>query len=383
MTSRVLVVARRFWPACDDASYRLLEWTAMLRTEGVAVTVLTGRWHNSWPAELTCRDVRIVRILPAPRSSWTETLFLRNLAAWITKHRQDFDKIYVDESAAMLHQIGHRSVIADLPLIAKYQGAIAKDPDFPIPLSSITQACEGCRKATAVVAPSPFAQRQLLSSGIPADKIVRIPDVAWNPVLRDPKLRQESARALRKVNHDFALPVDFKLLICFGELSDSLIIRSVLSALIRVFAQQPKLRVWFVGSGRGLPDLYDRVKNECLHHDILFQSPFDDLESLLQLGDAMILPESDSGSQYHLPHALTSGMPVIATGTSLVRHAMPALLHSKLAKRPTAEDFYQIIADWYDENDEWNRIAEKARQSLVSENVLEQAKQLWLKLLTN
>jgi glycosyltransferase involved in cell wall biosynthesis len=383
MTSRILVVARRFWPACDEASCRLLEWTGMLQKEGVAVTVLTGRWHNSWPAELTCREVRIVRILPAPRSSWTETLFQRNLAAWITKHRQDFDKIYMDESTAMLKQISNRSVVADLPIVAKFQGLIAKDSEFPIPLSSITQACDGCRRATAVVAPSPFAQRQLLSSGIPADKIIRIPDVAWYPVLRDPKLKQDAARALRKVNHDFTLPQDFKLLIYLGELSDSSAIRTLLWALFRVFAHQPKLRVWIVGSGRDLPDFYDYVKRECLHHDILFQCPFDDLESLLQIGDALILPESDSGSQYYLPHALTTGMPVIATEASLVRHAMPTILHAKLAKRQTVEDLYRSITDWYENSAEWNGIAEKARQMLVSENALEDAKQLWLNLLMN
>jgi glycosyltransferase involved in cell wall biosynthesis len=380
MTRRVLVVARRFWPACTEATYRLLDWTSLLRKEGLSVTVLTGRWHNSWSSEMTCRDVRIVRILPAPKSAWTESLFFRNLAAWITKHRQDFDQVYVDESSTILNHLGHRSVIANLPLIAKFQGLVSLNPDIPLPLNSITQACEACRKARFVIAPSPLAQRQLLSSGIPAEKIVRIPDIAWSPVHRDPKMRQDAARALRKVNQDFALPIDFKLLIYLGELNDTLTMRSFIEGMAKVFEQQPKLRVWMVGTGRGLPDLYDQVKRHCLHHDILFQSPFDDIDPLLQVCDGLLFPESDSGAQHFLPNALTAGIPIIATENSLIRHSLPAILTSKLVKRPTADEFAHAISDWYCRTDDWNSDSEKARQSLITDNVYELGKQAWLKL---
>ncbi len=159
--------------------------------------------------------------------------------------------------------------------------------------------------------------------------------------------------------------------------------RALLEALALVFERQPKLRVWMVGSGRGLSDLYDQVKRNCLHHDILFQSPFDDIEPLLQVCDGILLPESDSGAQHFLPHALTAGIPIIATEHSLVRHSNPAIPTATLVKRPIPEDFAQAISDWYSRTDEWNANAEKARQALIADHVFESGKQAWLTLLRN
>ncbi len=46
--------------------------------------------------------------------------------------------------------------------------------------------------------------------------------------------------------------------------------------------RQPRLRVWMIGDGPELRHLYDMVRQAARHHDILFHSPFDDLEELFQ-----------------------------------------------------------------------------------------------------
>lgn len=177
MTRRLLVVARRFWPLCEESCHRLVTWTSILQRQGFEVTVLTGRWHSSWPAESDCREVRLVRLLPAPKSSWTETLFLRNVATWITKHRQEFDAIYVDESLSLLHQIGSSRVRGDLPLIARFAGVQQAIATGTYAHTVIAQSVDACRNANVVVAPNAIAHRQLQSSGISSDRIARIPDV--------------------------------------------------------------------------------------------------------------------------------------------------------------------------------------------------------------
>ncbi len=282
----------------------------MLRQHGIAVTILTGRWHNSWPAESAFRENKIVRLLPGPKTAWNETLFIRNVGIWVAKHRHEFDKIYVDESAALLHQLAHKHVIGDRQLIARYQGLFDDNPNLQLPFQAVSNACDGCRKADVVVATNPVAHRQLQSSGVLPHQIVRIPDTAWQPNSRDLKSRHVAARALKAVNHDFAVPTDCKLLTYIGDLALRESTMAMLDALIRFSEHQPKLRAWFLGIGGGLSEMYDRVKSACLHHEILFQSPFDDWEAVLQLSDGIICPNAESGSQFFIPQALAAGLPI-------------------------------------------------------------------------
>lgn len=381
MRCRLLVVARRFWPIWEEPCQRLIEWTTMLRQNGIAVTVLTARWHNSWPAESTFRENRIVRLLPGPKSAWNETLFIRNVGIWVTKHRHEFDKIYVDESASLLHQLNHKHVVGDRQPIARYQGLFAEDPASPIPFQAVSNACDGCRKAGVVVAPNPVAHRQLQSSGVLPNQIVRIPDVAWQPKSRDIKQRQAAARSLRAVNQDFALPADCKLLTYFGDPTLRASTFSMLDALIRLAEREPKLRVWMFGGGSGLSEMYDRVKSAGVHHEILFQSPFDDWESILHLSDGIIFPNAESGSQFFIPHALAAGLPIIVGNATAYRSQIPEVLQPRFVDQATPEGFYGAVESWFREHDAWLNDAEKARQSVVAENSRADYQQAWLKLL--
>jgi glycosyltransferase involved in cell wall biosynthesis len=380
MNSRLLVVARRFWPVCEESCQRLHEWTSMLVTAGIEVTVLTARWHGSWPAESNFRDLRIVRLLPGPKSAWNETLFLRNVGAWVTKHRREFDRIYVDESAALLHQISHKHVVGDRPLIARFAGVVVETPNEMVSRQSVSLACDGCRQADVVVAANPPAHRQLTSCGIATGQIVRIPDIAWNPIHRSETNRRESLRALREINSDFALPKNSRLLVCLGYQGFDETSIALIDALIQLTEENSSLVVWFIGTNNGLRELYDRVKLAGAHHAILFHSPFDDVEAILQAADGLIFPRPTAGAEYFLPHALAAGIPFIAMEATSYRASIPEILISRLVKKPTTGGFVEALDGWRCDFSARLEEAEKARQAIVAGNLEQECRRAWLKV---
>ena len=383
MTRRLLIVARRFWPLCDESCHRLVHWSSILQRQGFEVTILTGRWHVSWPAETDCREVRVVRLLPAPKTSWTETLFLRNIATWIVKHRLEFDAIYVDESRSLLHQIGSSSVRGNVPLISRFAGVHQTLASGMHALSIITQSVDACRKASIVVAPNPMAHRQLQSSGIPADRIARIPDVASVIIHRESEARKRAATALRQLNQDLALPLDMKLLLYIGDLDQRANLQAVVRAAIAQLDRNRRFRFWLVGDGRDLRGLYDLVKDSSYHHDIQFHSPFDCLDELFQVSDAIICPEAGAGDEFILPTAIAAGIPIIALESSSYRSAMPNALHTSLLKEPTQRNFESAIEDYCENTKTWKQQAEIARREWVASQFIENTMNLWFELLLN
>ena len=381
MTRRLLVVARRFWPLCDESCHRLVNWSSTLQRRGFDVTILTGRWHSSWPAESDCREVRIVRLLPVPKTSWTETLFLRNVGTWIAKHRKEFDAIYVDESRSLLHHIGSSSIRGDLPLIARYAGVQQTMTSGMHSLTMISQAVDGCRKANFIVAPNAMAHRQLQSSGIHADRIVRIPDVAAMSIFLGSESRKAAAGSLRRINQDMAIPSDFKLLLYVGEINLRANLQSLIRAAIAELDRDRRFRLWLVGDGPDLRLLYDLVKDASYHHDILFHSPFDCLEELFQVSDAIICPEAGIGDEFILPTAIAAGIPIIGLESSSYRSAMPVALHTSLLKEPTQQHFEKAIQDRCENSQAWLQQAEMARREWVASHFVENAMNLWFDLL--
>ncbi|MDZ4850038.1 MAG: glycosyltransferase family 4 protein [Pirellulaceae bacterium] len=380
MKQRLLIVTRRFWPLCDESCYRLLRWASNLQRGGVEVTVLTSRWHSSWPAESDCLEVKVVRLLPGPKSSWTETLFLRNIASWIVKHRHHFDAIYVDESESLLHQIGSRSVRDKIPLIARYAGIVQSFANGLQSLSAISQAVDGCRQADQVIAPNAMAHRQLQSSGVPAERIARIPDVSWSTMHYDPEIRRAAAESLRTINQDMLLPKDTKLLLYVGAFDENAGLEPLIKAAIAQLDKNRNFRLWLVGEGRAIANLHTIVKDAAQHHEILFHSVFDNLEELFQVADAIVCPSPRAGNEFILPTAIAAGIPIIALESSPYRNAMPSVLHPQLLKEATQPNFEIAIHDWLSDLARWQDRAEIARQEWVASNYIENAAKQWMEL---
>ena len=186
---KILVVARRFWPFTDDGCQRLLHLCAALTKAGANVTVLTARWHASWPPYSLCREVAVHRLLPAPNTNWNESHFQKNVVQWVTKKAMDFQCIYVDRPDGLLIALQAKCAKWNLPVFVRFS-----PDDAGFGLSSgqkltLVAMADACRRCFRVVCSTPNAHRILVSHGISETQIARIGDIAWDPVIRNDELR--------------------------------------------------------------------------------------------------------------------------------------------------------------------------------------------------
>jgi len=337
----------------------------------------------------------VVRILPAPKNTWNESLFLKNVGLWITQHQLDFDFIYVDEAGSLLHQIANKNHTNLTPVIGRYAGffpqAALNDRIvsahlahvFSTKSTSTAQATDACRLATRVVVPHAHAERQLLASGLEPTRIVRILDTAWNPIERSADQRKDAHQALRNINSDFQVPMDTPLLVYVGPLRDDLPTRNFLHAATRLIEQDRKFRVWMIGLGPGLRSLHELVRDVACHHDILFQSPLDSIEDIIQIADGLLCLPNNGGWEYYAEQAMSAGLPVLSVIDGESKASLPVELQELLNRETTIDGYTAMLTSWLLDYRKWRAAAESIKQRRLADNHFDQSLKAWLKLLAS
>jgi hypothetical protein len=311
--TKLLVVARRFWPICDDSSQRLLHWCASLVRAGVDVHVLTARWHASWPEYSLCRDVPVSRLLPGPNSNWNETHFQKNVVQWIGGRTQNFDCLYVDRSDGLLSTILQRASPWELPVYSRFStndSGVGLSNSQRVSLVAMADACRPCAK---VVCPTIGSHRWLIGHGISESKIVRIEDPAWFSIDRSEESRSAASHALFETCSDFVIPGRTSILLHVG-VSESKPLRNVIQSLCEFLDQGALLRAWIVGCGIPPQTLYDLTKSRGWHREILLFDPFDDLQELMRVADLAIVSNPKETLQFTVPTLAHAGVQSLVAG---------------------------------------------------------------------
>ena len=377
---KVLFVVRRFWPFTDDSCQRLLYQCAALTRAGARVTVLTARWHSHWPPTSLCRDVHVHRILPAPNTNWNESHFQKNISHWISKSAKDFDCIYVDRADSLLTVLQSKSSKWNIPIVARFS---PEDAGFGLSsgqrLTQIAMA-DACRRCTRVVCPTPNAHRIIVSQGIDESHIVRIGDIAWEPVVRSDELRTTAANALFEACSDFLIPSRTDLLLHLG-ISETIPLRKAIQSVCDLLDAGVMMRMWVVGSGVEPNSLYDLIKSRGWHREILLFDGFDDLQELIRVADCCIASNPKEAIQYTLPMMALAGVPMIIADNADCRAWLPKPNHFQLysSERGLAQNLKDFIAN----REHWISMANSLRQNLRRTKSTDECVQQWLSLFRN
>ncbi len=374
---KVLVVARRFWPFTDDSCQRLLHLCAALKRAGAEVTVLTARWHADWPSYSLCREVPVVRLLPAPNTNWNEGHFQKNVVQWIAKKATDFDCIYVDRPDGLLMSLQSKSIRWNLPLLARFS---PEDAGHGLSAGQkLTHAAmaDACRRCFRIVCPTPNAHRVLVSQGISESQIVRIGDIAWDPVSRSDELRTVASNALFDMSSDFLIPGRTDLLVHMG-VSEAIPLRKAIQAVCDLLDAGASLRMWVIGSCLDLSTLYDLIKSRGWHREILLFDGFDDLQELIRVADCCIASNPIETIQFTLPMMATAGVPMIVAEHADCRGWLPEANHFQLyASEQVLEEKLQ---DFIANRQRWIDSASSLRQSLRRMRSVDDCVLQWLTL---
>ena len=374
---RILCVARRFWPFVDDSCQRLIHYTAAIKRAGVDVTVLTARWHPSWPEFALCREVPVYRLLPGPASNWNESHFQKNVVNWINKSLNEFDCIYVDRADGLLSTLQSKSLKWNKPIIARFS-----PDDTGYGLSNgqkINQLAmvEACRRCYRIVSTTPYAHRLLISQGVGESQIVRIADNAWERVRRSEELRTAASHALFETSSDFVSPGRTEIVLHLG-LSEPKALRAAVQAACDLLDVGVMLRMWVLGSGLPPNTLYDLIKSRGWHREIMLFDGFDDLQELIRVADLVIASNPKETLQYTLQLLAHAGVPMIVADTPDCRAWLPDPNHFQLYD--SEQTLAEKLQDWLTNRERWTSMANSLRLSLRRTKSRGDCAQKWLSL---
>jgi len=170
-----------------------------------------------------------------------------------------------------------------------------------------------CRRAAAIVAPSPAIEAELLAAGYEAGRVWRVPNgVAVGPPA-DGQRKPLARRALADAQPALFLPPGTPLAIAIGRLHPAKGFDDLIEAWQSVSRRCPAARLWIAGDGPHQGALQERITRRELQGRVVLAGSFDTIDELLAAADLFVLPSLEEGMSLALLEAMAAGLPIVAT----------------------------------------------------------------------
>jgi hypothetical protein len=218
---RAALVTRRYWPLASGSATLMAHLAEGLRPEGIECTIVTPRWGPAWPAEITHRRARVVRLPISPYRTWRNLRYGWTLSTWLRRHAAEFDLVCVSElkhEAAAAIMAGER---CGWPVVLRAENSgLAGDCHWQLDATLGRRIRQHCGQAAALLGGSPIIQRELIAAGYPRDRIHLAPAGVPRFERATAQTRAESRAALAEVEPSLAVPEGAPLAVFIGRLTE-------------------------------------------------------------------------------------------------------------------------------------------------------------------
>ena len=285
---------------------------------GLAVTIITARWHADWPAEICYHGVPVVRLAPPPSGLWNTWRWSRSLARWMRRHADQFDVVCVwglmHEARATVQAVGRQLPVLLVPERTGWHGDCFRQ----VQMSGGRSVKSACLRARALAANSPAVRRELEAAGYPRERIFDVP--LGVPLLppRTPQTQAEARALLAEANSALQLMLQAPLVVSTSRLSADRGWEDLLSAWSIVSRQKVAARLWLAGEAPAAAAVTQRIDALGLSGRASLIGMFDDVEGLLTAADVHVAPAAD-GSPQCIAEAMGAGVPSVASDVPLNR----------------------------------------------------------------
>ena len=341
---RVLFVTRRFWPTITDDTLRLAHWTQHLSRARAEVTILTSRPNKKWPATIQFGDAKVIRLDDNSSNPLRGNQFARNLTQWCAERIGSYDLVCLDGLTWE-----HYHLLTHMPEQQRPFTVLRYDPRVDgLSRSSkltLSQRAEACNRVTAVLTGSDSCS-SLMQEFPSQSSIVQIDDAIPMRIDRSIGARRRAREMLCDINHDLFTKSTDKVIVCPGEITTSWNIDYLLKSLGSVIARSRNLRMWITGDGPGRHRVYDSLRHEGLHHDVIMPGVFTDMEAVLQVADLCIFPAPGLGSAWLIPNCMANNIPVLVADSSDARRLAGETSSQLLFEPDSVLDLRQRVEAW-------------------------------------
>jgi glycosyltransferase involved in cell wall biosynthesis len=365
-SKRLLIIARRYWPASDDLSLYLSALVRHLAKLNCQSVVVSPRWHHTWPLRVTVEETPVWRLDPAPTGRLRTSRFSRNLAQLVREQASHFDGIVcgcADESAFELVQLAPRLGIPAFVLFDPNDLRLGEScPDNWSDRLSL--ALRTCLRASKVIVSNQYAHQQLLSLGVPSQQIIRWS--SWNAQPLDFSIQAQffARKHLWEVNCDLAVGSRDRLLVVPGELTEAWGVDFLIDSVWSLLDADPRLRIWIHGEGPSRDRFYQRLKFHGVHRSVILPGVFSCIESILLAADACIFPRVGCGQSWLLPTCLASGIPILAARSQELMAQLGSAAEDLTFPADDPDGFRRQINGRLQDLDGWRRTAQEAARGI-------------------
>lgn len=338
-----------------------MNWLDCLQAEGIKSTVLTCRWHPSWPDDFELRGVRVCRLQPPANTNWNESYFQRNVLYWLQANLTSVGWIYVDRIDSLASVLLSKSNRLGKPILLRagaFDSCVGLAPNAHCPSA---MQIDIARQAETVILPSASMNKSLLQRGVSSSSLVCIDDLVPAPVSRAPLQRKASLHALAKINSDFVTPDQTPLIVHLGH-SQWGPLKETLQAICDLLDSGALLRMWIVNPALPYDRIYEFLKDRGWHREILLFDSFDDIEALLQVADLVWFSNPEEALQYTLLVTVASGIPFIVRDHADLEPMFGSAMRDCIYDSPT--NLALQLHRWYAHPDTLARRVQAIQQEL-------------------
>jgi glycosyltransferase involved in cell wall biosynthesis len=357
-----------------------------LLARGLAVQVVTRRFHADAPARELVGNVPVVRIGAAGllkgrgwRALGPLLSFLAGASPWLFTHRRQYDVLLVFgvkvlPALALLTRLmpsKRRVFKAESPMelwqpisaqsLARMR--LAADGSVMRGLTAVRTLV--LRSADRHIAISGEIRDELLKLGVPNERITMIPNgidlTRFRPVPEDQK---------RQLRVRLGLPVHRVVLVFVGRLAEGKGVLTLLRIWSELIRERPSLHLVMIGRGS---DSFDDCETEvrafvdahALGACTTLPGAVDNVQAYLQAADLFVFPSEYEGFGLALVEAMACGLPVVSTEVGVAADAIGDGIAGRLVPAKAPEQFRQALEWMIDRPERWAAMGQAGRQRVA------------------
>jgi glycosyltransferase involved in cell wall biosynthesis len=319
---RLAMVAQRFWPRAGSMETRAGQLACGLADRGAEITIVTARWQPYWPAEIHYHGIPVVRLSPPPTGRFSTWRWTRSLAGWIKRNADQCDAVLVwgllREARAAV-EVASQSGRTKVPVVLVPERiGWGGDCFRQVRIAGGRGIKRACLRASAFVANSPAARRELEAAGYPRERIFDVPQGVPLSRPRGFETQMEARSLLADANSALQLALHAPLAVSTTSLENVIAWEQLLSAWSIVAGRKTAARLWLAGEAPAVVAIAARIEALGLSGRVALIGIFDAVEGLLEAADVHVATAAD-GSPLAIAEAMAAGAPSVATDVPVNR----------------------------------------------------------------